>query len=227
MKITRNENETMTDFATRYLREETMSFKILPSSSIKESEISKELGISRAPVREALNRLISEELVVFKPGKGFFCRQLSLEEVQDLFDVREDLELASLKSAIVRASDDELQKLLLDTMKSKRVQSSINMDTLVLADEEFHLHLNKLGKNNERVKFLMNINKRIRFVRQISLLREDRRNSFMDDHIKLVESILERDEKKAIDCLKKHLGNNTERLRMNISDGLVSIYGMD
>ena len=57
------------------------AFEFKPEERINESELSKKLGISRTPLREALNRLVAEGLLTAREGKGFFCRSLCGMEV--------------------------------------------------------------------------------------------------------------------------------------------------
>ncbi|WP_213975728.1 GntR family transcriptional regulator [Tepidanaerobacter acetatoxydans] len=222
----KSENESITDFTTRYLREQTMNFNILPGSSINEKEIAQKLGISRAPVREALNRLIAEDLVIFRPGKGFFCRELKIEEIEELFEVREDLEIAAIRAAIRSATDEKLKNLLEKSIDNRNKQNEIETHELVIVDEDFHCEVIRLSGNNERLKFIQNINKRIRFVRQISL-EMGRRDRFLDEHIQIAQAMYERDEKKAIKSIKYHLRVNSKELSINIRDGLAKIYGLD
>ena len=65
-----------------------VSFRLRPGDRLNEVALSKELGVSRTPLREALNRLVAERLFDFRPGQGFFCRPLDAQSVFDLFELK-------------------------------------------------------------------------------------------------------------------------------------------
>ena len=68
------------------IREMAIEFRFRPDEKINEVELSSALGVSRTPVREALSRLVSENLVSFRRNYGFYCRSLSEPELDDLLD---------------------------------------------------------------------------------------------------------------------------------------------
>src|SRR5699024_2732509 len=176
-------------------------------------------------IREALNRLLSDGLVDFEPGRGFFCRKLNIVEVANLFEVRSDLELAAAITACKIAPIEKIEALLNKCKMTKEQRHIIDTDDLVKIDEQFHFDVASLSENNERIKYLKNINAKIRFVRQINLETQERRSRFTGDHVEIVEAIYERDIDKTANLIKKHLGTNSEELKTNIRDGLDRIYG--
>ncbi|HSG95230.1 MAG TPA: GntR family transcriptional regulator, partial [Afifellaceae bacterium] len=63
-----------------------VEYRFKPGERLNESDLSKGLGVSRTPLREALNRLVAEGYLAFRPGQGFFCRGLSPSDLFDLYD---------------------------------------------------------------------------------------------------------------------------------------------
>lgn len=215
------------DRAFNFLREKTVNFGFEPGVRINEVKLASTLGMSRAPVREALNRLVAMELVVFKPGKGFFCRKLSIVEVAELLEIRSDLELSSLRTVCRKATDEDIRALHEKCKNTHENQAFFSVDSLVELDEKFHIELLELANNSERVKYMKNINERIRFVRQIHLETEEQRLKFISDHVQILEALKNRDEKQAIHLMETHLRTNSEDLRAIIREGLERIYGDD
>ena len=78
--------------AHSWLREMTLSGAMLPGQPLRQEEVARQLGISRLPIREALNRLATEGLVELKPRRGFYVASLNEEEIDDIFDMRAMLE---------------------------------------------------------------------------------------------------------------------------------------
>ena len=73
-----------------------IDFAMKPGERLNEGEFARVLKMSRAPVREAMNRLVSEDLLTVIPNQGFSCRRLSASEVNALCEVRADLEAAAV-----------------------------------------------------------------------------------------------------------------------------------
>ncbi|MCD8350331.1 MAG: GntR family transcriptional regulator [Planctomycetaceae bacterium] len=210
--------------AYEYLRDKTIDFGFRPGERINEVELANVLDMSRAPVREALNRLVVGGFVGFEPGKGFFCRKFSVTEISELFGVREDLELAAARQTCQIASDEQLATLMTNWQAVVETNLSMSIDELIVSDEQFHIELASLAGNSERIRVLQNINERIRFVRKINIESKQRRIDFVGEHSKIAQAFLSRDEEKAVELMKYHLGLNSKELKANIHEGLARIY---
>src|SRR3546814_20748850 len=82
-----------------------VSYLFKPGERINEGALARRLGVSRTPLREALNRLNTEGLLNALPGKGFFCRDLDVREIFSLYEMRKVIEAGSARLAVVRARD--------------------------------------------------------------------------------------------------------------------------
>jgi DNA-binding GntR family transcriptional regulator len=85
--------------------------ELLPGQRIVEGEVAQRLGVSRGPVREAARLLEQRGLVVSMPRRGFFVRQFEAKEIEDLYELREWIEVAAVRAATVRASPAEIRSL--------------------------------------------------------------------------------------------------------------------
>lgn len=91
-----------------YLLDAIMSYELKPGQAIVEQDISDRLNISRTPIREAFKQLESEGLVRHLPSRGTFVTNLTVQDVEEIFQLRELFEITALKSAINCITDDEL-----------------------------------------------------------------------------------------------------------------------
>ena len=87
------------------IKAKSAGFGIRPGTRINEGALARELNVSRTPVREALNRLVAEQLIDFRPGTGFFCRPLDPQDMFDLYEMRNIVETAAVRLAVLRARD--------------------------------------------------------------------------------------------------------------------------
>lgn len=210
-----------------YIKHGIIEFELMPGSRINEVELAAALDMSRAPVREALNRLVDGGFVTFLPGKGFFCRRLTLSDIADLYEVRFDLETAAVRKACGKHDDPAVAELadFWDSIAER--QQSMTIDELIAADEEFHMRIARIAGNAEREKLLQNIYERIRFIRRIHIETEPRRTEFVREHVRLVEAIRRNDPEEATATIALHLGANSRELNDDIREALARIYAED
>jgi DNA-binding GntR family transcriptional regulator len=105
--LTRNASSA----ATELIRQAIVDGRLPPGRRLKEEELARELGISRTPVREALLMLHAEGLVDVAPNRGAAVRSHSVEDLDDLYQLRAVLEGYSTRRAAHRLSDEEIREL--------------------------------------------------------------------------------------------------------------------
>ena len=210
--------------AYRVLREKSVRFSFKPGERLNELELARQLGMSRAPVREAMNRLVTEGLLTVIPNQGFSCRKLSASEITSLYAVRADLEVGGVQEA-VRQKDPTAVLAIAAYWDDVLTQAeTLPIDDLVARDEEFHLKIASLGGNLERVRLLDHINARIQFIRRINLENDTRRHDGFAEHHQLLRHLLSGDEKAAANLIRNHLILNLDQAMEAVRLGLARIY---
>src|SRR5579872_5463731 len=86
-----------------------ISYVLRPGERLNEIELSKRLGVSRTPLREALNRLSMEGFLRFLPGRGFYSRELNPKEIFDLFELRKAVEISGVRLSVQRAKAEQIE----------------------------------------------------------------------------------------------------------------------
>ena len=210
--------------AYEFLRRKAIEFHLKPGEHLNEGEIAQLLRMSRAPVREAMNRLVSEGLLTVVPNQGFSCRRLSVSEVVALFEVRSDLEAAAvvrIPAAALPEAIAELEALCASMLDQDEL---LPMEALVDRDEAFHLKLASLSGNLERVGLLRNINARVRFVRRINLEDPARRRPVLEEHLLILSALKDGDMAAAARLLRQHLALSAAEAVAVVHLGLARIY---
>ena len=199
------------------------AFEFKPEERINESDLSKRLGISRTPLREALNRLVAEGLLTVQEGRGFFCRSLVPEQIVQIYELRQAIESETVMRAVERASDEELTGLKnhLDEIATKYVSTSSAREIVEL-DEAFHLRIAELSKNAELVRALANINEQIRYVRWISMRSKiDITKSVHED---IINAMLARDVVTSVARMRAHIEKSTDEAKETVRTAYSQIY---
>jgi DNA-binding GntR family transcriptional regulator len=216
-------SDSVVDRVYEKLKAMAVSYELKPGERLNEGELAKRLGVSRTPLREALNRLNTEGFLRFMPGKGFFCRDLDAHEIFDLYELRKSIEVAAVRFAVKRARDEDIDSLLafLDaTGPDPGERSSVE---LVKLDETFHERLIAMSENTEMLRVLRNVNARIRFVRWIDMNRINRAAT-QTEHRAVLTALKARDEKMCVAVLEGHIDRRLDTITSAIKEGYAQIY---
>lgn len=119
------------------LRRDIVTLRLMPGARLSENELAQRFGISRAPVREALIRLVEEDLIMVLPQRGSFVSQISLKAMRRARFVREALEVATVR----RAAGEGLPPAVLarlETAVADQEASRANSELFSAAEDAFH-----------------------------------------------------------------------------------------
>ena len=111
MQPTKGQNVRASDRAYAALRDDIVEWRLLPGTLLAEVEQSERLGVSRTPLREALGRLTAEGLTTAAGGRGVVVTGISLEDIDELFELRETLEGRAAELAAERGDPDDFARL--------------------------------------------------------------------------------------------------------------------
>jgi DNA-binding GntR family transcriptional regulator len=215
-------------------REMAINFELKPGARVNESVLSRELGASRTPLREALNRLVAEGFLTFQTGKGFFCRALDPKRIMDLYETRVAIEVETARLVCLRTSDDDLAGLraYLDRIEPDYLKC-VDGGELVHRDEEFHIHLARLSQNDELQRLLENLNGRIRYVRAIGLktIRTTALGGPTETrlwaHRFILDAMIDRDLETAVTAMRSHIERHWEDATEAVRIAYAQIYVPD
>ena len=191
------------------LREMAVDFRLKPGERINEVALSKALGASRTPLREALNRLVSENFLTFEPGRGFFGRKLLVKDVADVYQVRCALEQYAVSAAAGSASDAELAELS-GFLDRTAMDTGHTSEQLLAFDEYFHESIAGLTGNGELLRTLRNLNARIRFFRWVDM--QSRRPRTQNEHRAILEAMQRRDGARAGELMNTHISRRSDEI---------------
>ncbi|MEG1971545.1 MAG: GntR family transcriptional regulator, partial [Oscillospiraceae bacterium] len=151
VNLTENK-KTLSETAEKYLRERIINGKLLPNEKIVESDIAKQLNISRGPVREALRTLMLEGLIEYEPNKGCTVTTLSAKDAYEVFFMRGSLEKIALEKCGGKLSDASIFKLEVALNEMKSACESNDTFNMVAADEMFHQQIVDESRMDRLVK---------------------------------------------------------------------------
>ncbi len=182
------------DFVYFEIRKRVISGSLKPEQPINEKGLASELEISRTPIREALQRLEFEELIVRLPNGRLKVAPISTQEVKEIFSVRSLLEGLVTREATIKASDNDIQKLQHYTQLIQKASENDRREDIVNYGIEFHSYLYLLCENRTALKILTQLNDHIARYRRIAPIENiERSKKAALEHKELFEVISSKD----------------------------------
>ncbi|HUZ35460.1 MAG TPA: GntR family transcriptional regulator [Streptosporangiaceae bacterium] len=172
-----------------------------------ETELARQLGVSRQPVREALHRLEAEGWVDLRPNQGAFVHVPTDQEVDELLDVRELLEVETARLAARAPTAGQLARLRVICHEGEAAVEAGDTLRFVAVNNEFHAELARVAGNAVLAELAAIVGRRVRwYYRLVAPLRG---HESCAEHLDMVEAIEAGDAARASSIARKH----TERTR--------------
>lgn len=190
------------------LREMILNFEIYPGSRVTETELADYFGVSRTPIRSALQRLEVEGYLTVLPKQGCFIRNLDIEDLRKYYQVRMSLEQLSLQLACTFMSDTDLGELAEAWDPGRQAERSDDPEEMEARDEAFHLALAEGGGNLVLRNYLADVNRHLRIVRRLGFTMAERIDQTYGDHYQICQSLLRRDLNEAQSLMRDHIAHN-------------------
>ena len=215
----------LTGKAYHEIKSRIAAFKYLPGYKLSDGALSRELNISRTPIREALNRLTEQGILTCTPNKGCSVKIFTKKEMQDLFLLREALEILSVELAI-NNFDKKLESELRKNVESyPALIKNFDLYGLSNADEKFHERIAFFSGNQPLYEALNNISLKIRIIRRSEHMRPSSPEDVYQEHNKIFKCIKNRDVSKAKKVLSDHIREARETLSDILPDSAFPYEG--
>jgi DNA-binding GntR family transcriptional regulator len=130
--------DSLGDIAYAGIRQRIVSLELPPGSAVNEAALAAELGVGLAPVRSALRRLAWENFVVILPRRGTLVAELDAADLQEIFELRVELEGLAARLAAESAGADEHESLSALVERTRGALASGNHHALIELDRELH-----------------------------------------------------------------------------------------
>jgi DNA-binding GntR family transcriptional regulator len=195
---------TFASIVTERLRASIVNGTLEPGSQLSEVELATSFGVSRGPVREALQRLVQEGLLNSEPHRGVFVPVLTDEDVHDVYLAREALESAAVRSIIASgstaAASESLDRFV---AQMQQAEASEDWETVGNVDLEFHVALVDATSSPRLKRMFSTVISETRLCLGV-LTAADARDDLVEEHRLISEAIREGDTDKALVVLKEH-----------------------
>lgn len=206
------------------VKELAVEYRFKPGERVNEVELAARLGVSRTPVREALNRLARDGFMSFVPNRGFYARDITPEGVQELYELRAAIERAAFRLACQRGSDEEIAEVIAIWDSNSGLDTAPDWAKVAEADERFHTAIVSLSKNGRMLDALESMNSLIRFFRRIDLESNRRRAGLYDEHAAIIKYLRLRDGEQGGELIERHITLSSAHAVEVTKEGLARIF---
>jgi DNA-binding GntR family transcriptional regulator len=207
---------TYASMVTERLRANIVNGTLAPGSQLSEVELAKSFGVSRGPVREALQRLIQEGLVRSEPHRGVFVPVLSDDDVRDIYLARDALESSAVRHIIATGNSPEAAEQLDRMVKLMEDSEKANdWEAVGQYDLEFHTALVASSGSERLQRMFSTVISETRLCLGV-LTAADARSDLVEEHRQIADLVRDGRTDDALSVLKKHF-----------DDAVVTIRGRD
>jgi DNA-binding GntR family transcriptional regulator len=202
----------LSDKAYQLIRHKIITLELPPLTSIDEQALMEDLQLGRTPIREALQRLAAEDLVFFAPRRGIFVSEISITDLQKIFEARMVLEGFCARLAAQRATAEQLATMD-DIVRGLEHVEGQEARALMAVDEAFHEWLYDAADN----KFVADTLRRLHALSfRLWYLVLDRLGNVreaMEQHVEIADAVKARDGAKAELLIQGHISEFQQEIK--------------
>ncbi|MFT9846342.1 GntR family transcriptional regulator [Aneurinibacillus sp. REN35] len=182
--------------------------QILPGEPLFERNLSESLGISRTPIREAIQLLELEGWVQSIPRKGTFVCNISRQDVEEVLQLRKANEALVMELLIPTITEEKMEDI--DRIYGHQSVEKENNQRFISIDKDFHIYLAELSGNRRLAQYMQTLSDQMRWFGIQALNLPDRAEQTLHEHAVIIEGIKNRDVEQAKQAVIEHIDRTRE-----------------
>jgi DNA-binding GntR family transcriptional regulator len=194
------------DRAYELIKQRLLNNDYPPGSFLSERQLAGSLGMSKTPVKGALERLESEGFISVSPQQGIVVRELSVREIADQYEIRSVLESYALRTLAGQLTPEQVARVRANLAAQARLRGSGDVASGVELDAAFHVQFVEFLGNGEILRVLVQLREKMqRVVTQVFRLCPARLDTSYDEHAAIAAAVIDGDGTRAAELLIRHL----------------------
>lgn len=206
------------------IREDILKGRYKQNEAMKELQISKELGVSRTPVREALRQLELEGLVTIIPNKGAVVSGINAKDIADIYAIRSLIEGLCAEWASTKITEEQLDELEEIVFLSEFHLRKGHIEQLYELDNKFHEMLYEASQSKILRHVLSDFHHYVQRVRRSSLSSAERAQKSINEHKAILEALRSKNGEEARILTNTHVRNTSTNV---IEKRIVEVLGIE
>lgn len=206
-----SEVKQLRDLIFEHLRQEILDGHLKPDDRLIERDIATKLNVSRTPIREALRKLESEGFVEHVPRKGVIVRGFNVTEIEEIYDIRKELECLVVRKAISKITDEDVQNLQL-ILEGLDIEETVDHQSTAKGLNQFDEVILNMTQMPLLKNFVHSLKESLIRYQRINLSNAPRRKSAIGEHKAILQAIIDRDAPKAEKLTIEHIDHSRDEL---------------
>jgi DNA-binding GntR family transcriptional regulator len=195
------------------LRTLIASGEMRPGAQIVQDTLAEEFGVSRVPLREALKTLEAEGLVTYRPHHGYFVTEVSLDDLLEVYRIRELLETEAVTIGLPLMTDEDVMRLAEAEDDVRRASEADDVPAMARTNRRFHFAVIQGCGLPRLVKIIEVLWDSTEVYRSVYFTDPVNRGRVLDEHRALVAAVETRDLAQVLHILDEHRQHAIEALR--------------
>ncbi len=208
--------DSLTDQAYDILKEKIISKQFQPGMRLVDSQLAKDYGISRTPLRDAIRMLYEDGLVTTCSGRGYCVFQPSKDDIREIFEIRLMIDVAAARKLITEILPNDKAAYASIEDFYKVFSKDAEKEGFIKADENFHDKLVQMMGNNRLYEFYTEIRNQTRAFRRMTAVDKARTTKANNHHERICKGLLALD----LDATVKAM---TEHIELSMNDALLDL----
>lgn len=197
------------------IRRKILNGKYTPGENLTELEVSKELNVSRTPVREAFKHLESEGLLELRPNRGAVVVGIGRSDIEDIYEIRSLLEGRAAERAALQADKKALEQLAEILDLTEFYIERKDFDRVTTMDDRFHRTIYELTGSRMLQRILKELHAYAENIRERSIKEPGRADLMLNEHRAIVEAMVAQNPEKAGQLMVQHVQNSAANMEKN------------
>ncbi|HET9920614.1 MAG TPA: GntR family transcriptional regulator [Ktedonobacteraceae bacterium] len=198
---------TVVDYAYEQLWQRVIMIGGGEEQRLSDVTLAEQLGISRTPVRQALERLVQEGLVRADPRRGFWTNTFTAQDIHEIYDLRGALEVLALRLAAPHLSQENLEAHLEELYAVRAELDTHPVLRFLQVDIRFHMLITRASRNGRLMHSLSLLRSQICMFQMQDTLYPKRMEIALNDHERVLQALLASNIDEAADSLAEHIRN--------------------
>ena len=198
-------NDSLGETAYRILKEKIVTLALPPASILNEAQLMAELDLGRTPIREALQRLAFEKLVVVLPRRGTLVADLNMSDLQKIFEIRLELEVYAARLAAARATSEQIAEMEALFVRTNALIEQGDHHQLIQLDHQAHRLLAQAAHNEFLDETLEWLYTHVMRLWHVSLHKVGRLDEAINEHRDIIAAVKAGDGDRAAEIMRQHI----------------------
>ena len=204
------ESKPIREIAYETLKRAIITGELQSGSRIVETEYANHMHISRTPLREALRKLERDGLVEYEMRRGVVVRAFTVEDVNEIYTIRNALEMLTLPAIIEKATPEDIQHLRDMLHEMDAYDRASNIEALSPRARAFHAALTRIAGLKRILRAIEGQDEYINRFSALAIAKENRRHAAHEEHYKLVDYVEAKDLPNFEILMRKHIERSKE-----------------